>query len=103
MSPRNSFNQVCRCGAKFFGGKGAMNCPSCGEQFLSTEQQIPPWEKEAHDLEWAREQAEDHLDNRGFDPNREPVIMRALTNYYFSLRKENHVHSEGGGSPPGLE
>jgi len=37
------FYFVCNCGAKFFHGEAAVECPRCGEALNSSERIRPPW------------------------------------------------------------
>lgn len=77
---------VCSCEAKFFKPYQSAICPRCGKQLVSNEQLTPPWEVQH---ETAQRRAEIYLLSKGLQPMREPLLLRALSQYFLKP-KEGH-------------
>lgn len=79
MKPKFYF--VCdRCDAKVFSEHAAVIC-RCGKEPHSTEKLVPPWEvQKVQDT--ARRRAEIFLFARGLHPMQEPLLVRALSEYF---------------------
>lgn len=75
------------CGAKFFKPHyDRVRCGRCGKELHSTEKLTPPWEVQE---EMAKRRAEIFLFARGLHPMQEPLLLRALSEFFLK-REEGH-------------
>ncbi|HET6878632.1 MAG TPA: hypothetical protein VFI31_00575 [Pirellulales bacterium] len=74
------FYFVCpSCDAKFFKSYSSAICVRCGQHLHSTEKLTPPWEARR---DTAQRRAEIYLLSKGLQPLREPLLLRALSQYF---------------------
>lgn len=73
------FHFVCPCQARFFKSYDSAICPRCGKQLRSNEKLPLPLEAQQ---EIAVRRAEIFLFARGLHPMQEPLLVRALTDFF---------------------
>lgn len=80
------FYFVSACGAKFFKAYDRAICPRCGEVLHSTERLTPPWDVQ---YETAKRRAELFLFAKGLHPMQEPLLLRALSEFFMNGKDGN--------------